>query len=102
MAQRLLPGATDKAPVVPAVELLFVNGVIKKMIQDGEDARIPEALRNQAKNGMQDFNMSIYQLVKSGMVSEQDAIDHAPNPDQLRMQLKGMVLNQDAGAVAEG
>ncbi len=98
-AQKLLPGAKPEAPRVPAVELMFVNAVIRKMISDDQDGRIPDAIRSMARDGMQDFNMSLYRLVETGMVTEQSALEASPNPDQLRMQFKGMVLNRDQAAM---
>ncbi|MFW5856347.1 MAG: type IV pilus twitching motility protein PilT [Planctomycetota bacterium] len=100
-AQRLLPGLKDEYPRVPAVELMFVNPVIRKLIAEGDDSRIPETVRNMAKEGMQDFNMSLYQLAKTGLIGEEVAIEHSPNPDQLRMQFKGMVLNQDQASMGQ-
>ncbi|MHC4883582.1 MAG: type IV pilus twitching motility protein PilT [Planctomycetota bacterium] len=99
ISQRLLKGAKKETPRVPAVEIMFVNAIIRKYIQEGEESRIAEAIRSMAKDGMQDFNMSIYGLIQQGLITEEVGLEHSPNPDQLRMQLKGMVLNQDQGAM---
>ncbi len=99
IAQRLLPGLKKEAPRVPAVELMFVNAVIRRHIASGEDMKIPETIRSYAKDGMQDFNMSLLRLVQDGLVAEEVAIQRSPNPEQLAMQLKGMVLNIDQQAV---
>ncbi len=99
IAQRLLPGIKPENPRVPAVELCFINPVVRKFIASGEDNRIPEAIRNAAQDGMQDFNMSLYRLAKAGYISEEVALERSPNPEQLAMQFKGMVLNQDKGTL---
>ncbi|MBN2713755.1 MAG: PilT/PilU family type 4a pilus ATPase [Planctomycetes bacterium] len=99
VGQRLLPGATKEHPRVPAVEIMFVNSVIRKYLADGEDFKIPDAIRADAQGGMQDFNMSLYKLVNSGLVSKEHALERSPNPEQLEMQLKGMVLNTDKSAM---
>jgi twitching motility protein PilT len=96
VAQRLLPGLKKEFPRVPAVELMFVDPVIRKHISDGQDLKIPDAIRASARDGMQDFNMSFYHLVKNGYVSEEVALSRSLNPEQLAMQFKGMVLNSDA------
>ncbi len=99
VAQRLVPGLKRELPRVPAVELMFVNAVIRKLIRDNEDAKIPEAIRAHARDGMQDFNLSLYRLVKEGYASEEAAVQRSPNPEQLSMLLKGMVLNADQQAL---
>lgn len=99
LAQRLVPGIRKEHPRVPAAELMFVNPVIRKNIADGEDIKIPEAIRAHSRDGMQDFNMSFYRLVKEGFISEEAALERSPAPEQLAMQLKGMVLNADQQAM---
>jgi len=95
VAQRLVPGIRPENPRVPAIEIMFVNAVIRKIIAEGEDAKLADAIRAHVRDGMQDFNMSLYRLVKEGYVSEEIAIQRSANPEQLTMQLKGMVLNSD-------
>jgi twitching motility protein PilT len=99
VAQRLVPGATEASPRVPAVELMLVTPFIRKLIAEDQDSRIPESIRGMAKQGLQDFNMSLYKLVQAGLVTQEVAVEHSPNPEQLQMQFKGMVLNEDAGTV---
>jgi len=99
VGQRLLPGLKKEFPRVPAVEMMFVNAVIRKHIADNEDLKIPEAIRSHARDGMQDFNMSLLRLVKDGYVDKDVAISRSSNPEQLAMQLKGMVANADAQTV---
>lgn len=96
VGQRLLPGIKTEHPRVPAVELMIVTPAIRKYIAEGEDARIPDAIRQMAKDGMQDFNMSLLKLVKDGYVTEDAALERSPNPEQLAMQFKGMTLSSDA------
>ncbi|MHC4871414.1 MAG: type IV pilus twitching motility protein PilT [Planctomycetota bacterium] len=99
IAQKLVPGCKKEFPRLPAIELMFINGVIKKLIQENEDGKIPEAIRSFAKEGFQDFNMSLFNLEKQGLITQEVALDHSPNPEQLRMNFKGMVLNQDQSAM---
>ncbi len=92
VGQRLLPGLKKEFPRVPAVEIMFVNPVIRKYIADNEDVKIPEAIRKHEKDGMQDFNMSMLMLVNEGYVAREIALERSPNPEQLAMRLKGMVV----------
>jgi twitching motility protein PilT len=98
VAQKLLPCIKEGIMRIPSVEIMFVNGVIKKIIQDSEDMRISEAIRSMSKDGMQDFNMSLLELVQKKFIAEEIAMAHSPAPEQLRMLLRGMVLNADQNA----
>jgi len=99
LAQRLVPCSRPGVARIPAIEILFVNGVMRKYIAENEDIKIGEQIRRSAKDGMQDFNMSLYQLVKGNWVDEKVALSYSSQPEQLQMQLKGMVLNQDSQTV---
>ncbi len=98
IAQRLVKGTRPEHPRVPAVELMWNNAVIRNHIYDDEDNRIPETMRAYSKDGMQDFNMSLYRLAGEGYITEKVAIQYSPNPEQLKMMFKGMVLNEDMGS----
>ena len=45
-------------------------------------------------DGMQTFNQSIYNLIKSGMVSQEEGMMYASNPQALRMNLQGIFLDE--------
>ena len=100
VVQKLLRGIRPDIPRVPAIELMLVNPLIKKMIFDNEDKRIPDAIRAGRQEGMQDFNQSLCDLVKRGLISEAVAMDTSPNPEQLSMNLKGITLGSDKGNIA--
>jgi twitching motility protein PilT len=100
MVQKLLKGAHAEIPRVPAVELMIVNPLIKKMIFDNEDKKIPDVIRSARNEGMQDFNQSLCDLVKRGLVTEQVALESSPNPEQLAMNLKGITLGSDRGSIS--
>ena len=100
MVQKLLKGLRPDIPRVPAIELMLVNPMIKKMIFDNEDKKIPDAIRAGRQEGMQDFNQSLCDLVKRGLISEQVAMETSPNPEQLSMNLKGITLGSDRGMIS--
>jgi len=90
MVQKLLKGLRPDIPRVPAIELMLVNPIIKKLIYDGEDKKIPDVIRSSRQEGMQDFNQSLCDLVKRGLISEAVALENSPNPEALQMNLKGI------------
>lgn len=97
--QKLLRGARPAVPRVPAVELMLVNPMIKKLIFENEDNKIPDVIRSSREEGMQDINQSLMDLVFRGMITEQVAMENSPNAEQLAMNLKGIVLGSDRGAL---
>ncbi len=99
VVQMLLPGATSGARVVPAVEVMMVNPSIKKLIREGVDERIPDVIRGGSGEGMQDLTQSLHALVKSKLLADRTALDFAPNPEALRMLLKGIVVGGSQGGI---
>ena len=99
MVQKLLKGQTAEVPRVPAVELMFCNPSVKKAIYEKEDNKLGDIIRSAKQEGMQDFNTSLMDLVKRGLVAEAVALENSPNPEQLQMNLKGIVLGTDRGMI---
>jgi len=98
IVQKLLKGLRPDIPRVPAIELMMVNPLIKKLIYENEDKKIPDVIRASRQEGMQDFNQSLCDLVKRGLVAEQHALEASPNPEQLAMNLKGIQFS--AGSIS--
>ena len=48
---------------------------------------------------MQTFNMSLVDLVKRGLVSQDEAEWNSDNPDELKMNLQGIFLSQGRGGI---
>src|SRR5579862_1908968 len=99
IVQKLVKGTLPEIPRVPAVEIMYCNPAVRKIIHDNEDRKLPDAIRSGRQEGMQDFNQSFCELVKRGMISEQVALENSPNPEQLAMNLKGITLGQDRGGI---
>ncbi len=102
VVQKLLKGATKEVPRVPAVEVMFCNPIVRKLIKENQDGKLPDAIRQGRKDGMQDFNQSLCDLVKAGLITEQTAMENSFNPEQLSMYLKGIVLGSDEGVIGGG
>ena len=63
---------------------------MKKLIEESKIGDIPAAIAKGGFYGMQTFNQSLVKLVKSGAVSEKEAITAASNPDDLKLALRGI------------
>jgi twitching motility protein PilT len=90
VAQKLLPSIKEQVGRVPAVEVMFMDPIVQKLILEGEDHKLPDAIRIGADDGMQDFTMSLKKLVDDEMIDRNTAFSVAPNQDALRMALKGI------------
>jgi twitching motility protein PilT len=90
ISQKLLPCIKPGVARVPAVEIMVVNPTIRDLIIKTEDKKLPDAIRIGIQEGMMDFTTSLSELVQRGDVDRAAAMDVAPNPEALRMALKGI------------
>jgi len=92
VCQKLLPCLDNKIGRIPAVELMFSNPTTRKLIRDAEEHKLNDAMRAAAEEGMVTFNQSLVKLVNDTLVSREAAFEASPNPDVLKMALKGIAL----------
>ena len=90
VAQKLLPSIKPGVGRVPSVEILLFSPQIRKLILEERDDKLADVLRMSANEGMQDFTMSLKELVEKDFVDRQVALDVAPNVEALKMALKGI------------
>jgi twitching motility protein PilT len=95
VCQKILEGATAAHPLVPAVEVLLVNPAAEKVMAEGEDKKLEAIVRSGREEGMVDFNGSLIDLVRRGLIREDVALGASHNPDQLKMNLRGIFLGDD-------
>ncbi len=90
ICQRLLPCLVEGIDRVPAVEILLINPSARQLLEEGRDAELLEVIRSSEHEGMQDFTKSLLQLIEKDYVEPKVAYEVAPNPDELKMMLKGI------------
>lgn len=90
ICQRLIK--SEKAGVVPAVEVMIMTPTVSKLLENNKVETIPEAVETGADDGMQSFNQSIHKLITQGLITEDEGMKAATNPGQLRMSLQGINL----------
>jgi twitching motility protein PilT len=90
VAQKLLPTITDTPKRVPIIEIMIMNGTIRKLIHEEKDEKLFDAIRIGKEEGMQMFNDSLYHFVTKEYISRATAFEVSPNVEQLKMQLKGI------------
>lgn len=94
IAQKLLPSIKEGVQRVPTVEIMTFNPTVRKLIQEGKDEKLADAIRISANEGMQDFTMSLKHLVEAKMIDRATAFEVAPNPEALKMALKGIQVKE--------
>ncbi len=90
VTQKLLPSILDGVARVPAVEIMICNPSIKKLIEDARETDINTVLKGCYGEGMQDFTESLRQLVEKEWIEVEVAYEVAPNPEELKMRLRGI------------
>src|SRR4029078_3002948 len=92
VCQRMVTTVTGS--VTPALEILINSPTVKKLIEDNRLDKLPAAIETGNEDGMLNFNQSLFQLVKEGKISEQEALNKASNPQALEMNFKGIFLDE--------
>ena len=92
VAQKLVKGL--KKGRVPTNEIMILNPTIRELIIKAEDKKLPDAIRIGFLEGMLDFTESLTQLCLRGDIERSAALEVAPNPDALKMALKGIKVAQ--------
>jgi len=98
ISQRLVP-TTDGKGRVPAVEVMIASARIRELIMDAQRFReIREAISQGGDTyGMQTFDQSLMWLINKGMITYEEALLQATNPDDFALKVSG-IESGDAGA----
>jgi twitching motility protein PilT len=96
VSQRLLPRA-DGQGRVPAVEVLVVTPLVKKLIEENRIGEILDSMEKGDYYGMQTFNQALQKLYKKGIINLEDALASASNPEEFLLYIRGI----DSGSGAK-
>jgi len=94
VAQKLLPSIKPGLGRVPTVEIMTFTPMITKLVLEGSDEKLSDAIRIGAEEGMQDFTMSLKQLIDEELIDRETGFRVAPNVEALKMLLKGINVSQ--------
>ncbi len=95
ISQRLVKGS--QGGVIPATEIMINTLTINKLITRNQLDKISVAIENSREDGMHSFNQILVDFVEAGMVSIEDALGVAGNPEAFKMNLKGIYLSASQG-----
>jgi twitching motility protein PilT len=91
VSQLLIPKANGPGRAM-ALEVMVPNAAIRNLIREDKIHQVYSQMQvGQGKHGMQTLNQCLYGLVQRRLVSVEDALGHAYEPDELQMMLDGRV-----------
>ena len=90
--------AAKGAGRVAAVEVMVSTALIRDhIIYEEKTSLIREAIAAGASQyGMQTFDQSLFNLFQSGLISMEEALHNATNPDEFRMRTSGILSSEQA------
>lgn len=99
ISQRLIP--TKKGGRVAGIEVLKKTARIEQLIAENRDNEIPDALfEGKEIYGTQTFDQALLDLVRSGEITNEIALEYATNPADMKLKMqgvgKGALIDEDA------
>jgi twitching motility protein PilT len=96
VSMRLVPRADGRGRV-PAVEVLRSTAYIRDCVENKEKTKlIHDAIAaGTSQYGMQTFDQSLYRLYKNELISLEEALRQASNPDEFKLKVAGIQSTSD-------
>lgn len=89
IAQRLIP-RSDGTGRAAAVEVMTATPRVRDLIKRGDVDGIKQALQAGRQEGMQTFDQALYDLTRTGAITEADALRYADSTNDLKLRFKGL------------
>jgi twitching motility protein PilT len=82
---------------VPAAEVLRVTPYIRECIENKDKTKyIREQIAlGTSQYGMQTFDQSLFSLYKAGLITLEEALKRASNPDEFKLKIQGVQFTAD-------
>ena len=87
IAQQLIRRSDGKGRY-PAIEIFLNTPYAKDLIRKGEVHKLKELMKNSKEQGMQTFDMALYELYKQQKISYEDALKSADSENEVRLKIK--------------
>ena len=76
---------------IPAIELLLGTPTIKEILAEGRTLELTKALNEGMEYfGTMTFNQSLVNLFRTELITQEEALSAADNPDELKMEMRGI------------
>ena len=80
--------------IIPAIEIMINTPTVSKLINENRLEKLHVAIETGTDEGMQNFNQSLFQLVKDDIITKEEALEKATNAQALEMNFKGIFLSE--------
>jgi twitching motility protein PilT len=99
ISMRLVP-RKDGQGRVPAVEVLRATAYIRDCVENKEKTKLIQSAiaAGTSQYGMQTFDQSLYNLWKAELISLEEALRQASNPDEFKLRVAGIQSTSDMAA----
>lgn len=96
VSQRLVPCADGKGRV-PAVEVMVSTARVRELIDDKEKTKMLRDTIQQGHDtyGMQTFDQSLMGLLRSELITFEEALRQSSNPDDFKLKISGISSSSD-------
>ncbi len=96
ISMRLMPRADNRGRV-PAVEVLRSTQYIRDCVENKDKTKmIKDAIaQGTSQYGMQTFDQSLFHLYKSDLITLEEALRRATNPDEFKLRIQGIQSTAD-------
>ncbi len=99
ISQRLLPSL--KGGLVPALEILINQALVREQIQKGDYEKIPEVMEQNKAIGMCTFDLSLLDLYKRGDITEETAITQSDKSSDMAVKIRQAKLGGKSGSLRD-
>jgi twitching motility protein PilT len=89
ISQRLIKRKATQGRI-PAVELMIKSPTIKELLMEGRTTELYKAVRDGEYFGSQTFNQALKKMYQSDQITLEEALTGADNPEELKLELKGV------------
>ena len=100
ISQRLVP--STQGGLVPALEILLNQGLIKELIESGQVTKIREVMEQNVSQGMCTFDQSLLKLYSEGLITEELAMSQADQPSDMSIKIKQIKISGSSDGKGDG
>ncbi|MDD3394774.1 MAG: PilT/PilU family type 4a pilus ATPase [Anaerotignum sp.] len=86
VSQQLIPTVDDT--LIPAFEIMHMNNAVRNMIRESKVYQIESVIGMSGADGMVSMDNSLYELVGSGKITIETALQYAIHPELLERRLQ--------------
>jgi twitching motility protein PilT len=95
LSVRLMPKKGGKGRI-PAIEIMLATPTIRELLLQGKTKELNAAISEDVHFGNQTFNECLKNLYESGAIDLEEALSAADNPDELKLEIRGIVRGAKA------